>query len=374
MARSIDQEIRRFQRRVGWARFVGGTCEALVVVSIGLATVLLALRLFGVVPEPSAWWALLALPAVGWGVLAARRLGFSRRLGAAHLDQRLGLDGLLLTALERDTRAYDARIRARLAEAQAAQPRLRLQAPLLRVGLAAVVVLVLLVLPDPAPDAAAANPIASETLEAYEEKLAALEKQEGLQEETREELAKRLDELQQDFKKDGQVGWKDLDAFEQAMQHEQSLQGARIEHARQDLAAFARGEDESLAAGARAAAERMAALLAGAQSAGLLDRLPEGMRAQLGTLASENDAAGLAKAFDATALRQLAAALAQCADDKLGELAEAGLAAPSSIPLPSLEELMQGVDMKDVFGKPCSLCKGTGKKGTGKKGASDCPG
>lgn len=372
MAAPIEREIRRFQRRVAWARFVGATCQAIVALTILLAATLLTLRLFGVSARPTAWWFVLVLPALAWGVLASRRLGFSRRLGAVHLDQRLALAGLLVTALERDTGAYDERIRARLAEAAAAQPRLRLRAPLLRLGVAVAIVGVLLFLPDTPTSASASNPLAVEALEVYEEKLAALQKEDGLQERTREDLERRLDELKQDFHKDGQVGWKDLDAFEQSLQHEQALQAARIERARQDFAAFARGDDESLAAGPSAAAERLAALLAGAESAGLLERLPEGMRAELATLAEDASAAGRSEAFDATAMRRLAAALAQTADDKLGDLAAAGLAQAGSAEaagLASLDDLLQGVDMTAVFGEPCEQCKGAGKQGE-----EDCPG
>ncbi len=366
VAAPVEREIRRFLAHVRAARFLGGLCEALLVVILGLATVLWALRLFGVSPEPSPWWALLALPAVAWAALCVRRLGFGRRAGALHLDRRLGLDGLLVTALERDTTAYDGRLRAKLQQAGAAQPHLHARPVLIRLGVAALMLLVVLLLPAPTTHARADNPIVAETLAEYEEKLAALEQNEGVQEEVREELTQRLEDLKDRFQKSGEMTWKDLDALQDTLEHEQALQAARLAKSQQDLAAFARGDDEQSAAGASAAAKRMADLLKDAQAAGLLDKLPEELRKQLG---QGMDGAGLEGALDANAMKQLAAALAQAAGDKLSALEGTGL--PEGIDPASLGELLAGTDVEALFGKPCKLCAG-GK--LGKQGDKDCPG
>ncbi len=371
VALSIEPEIRRFLRRVRWGRFVGASAQALVVLAVAAAALLITLRLLGHAPTPSPWWALaLVIPPV-FGVLAVRRLGFSHRLGAAHLDRRLGMDGLLVTALERDAAAYAPEIRERLADVRTALPRLRLGRPAARLGLTALVIFVLLLLPPLAPAPAAAPPIVAESLETYEAKLDALEERGALKAERKESFEERIESLKSKVKEGEQVAWKDLDAIQEALAHEEALEGARLEHARQDLAAFARGDDEATARGRSAAAERMAALLADAKAAGLLDKLPPDMAAKLGQMASKNDAAGLAEAYDETALRQLAAALAQTADDKLGGLPQGAL--PQGGALPSLQELMQGTDMKGVFGEPCGLCKGSGKQKNG-KGEEPCPG
>ena len=362
-----EREIRRFLSRVRIARFLGALCEGLVALALGFVAVLLALRLLGVVATPAAWWALLALPAVLWAALAVGRLGFGRGAGAVHLDRRLGLDGLLLTALERDPGAHAPRLREKLDEAHAALPHVRGRPMLARLGLAAVVLGAVVLLPDPPRPARAAQALVTETLAAYAEKLAALKENEGLREETREELQRRLGDLERQLTKSGEVAWKDLDALEQSIEHERALHAARLARARQDLGAFAQGEDPSQAAGAAAAAGLLAGLLEEARSAGLLDALPEALRAKLeaGGAGQGLDGAGLQAQLGAEGMRQLAAALAASAGDKFSELAAAGL--PAGLGELSLEEALVGLDLEGVFGEPCKLC-------AGEEGDEDCPG
>ncbi len=358
----IENEIRRFLRRVRVARFLGALCEGLVFVALALAAVLLVLRTFDVALEPSPWWGLFALPALGWAVFTVRQLPFGRTASAAHLDRRLGLDGLLLTAIERDTAGYNGTLRARLQAARDALPRVRYRVLGARLGLAAAVVLVLLFLPAPEPRGAEANPLVADTLADYQEKLDALEEEEGLREEVHEELTERLDELKKKLDENGNVEWKDLDALEDALEHQQALEASRLARSREDLAAFARGEDESIEGGLEVAASRMAELLRDAEMAGLLDKLPEGLKQKLGAGAS--NAAGLdgLKGLDEQALKQLAAALAQSADDKLAGLSAEGLDALGE--LGTLDELITD-EMLAQLGDPCGLCDG---------GEGDCPG
>ena len=358
----IEREIRRFLGRVRRARFLGGLCEALLVIGLGLAALLVALRLFGVAPQPSWWWCVLLLPAVLWAAWGVRRLRFGRRSGAVHLDRRLGLDGLLVTSLERSTAGYETRLRAKLDAVDAALPRMRVRPALARIGVVAAVLAIVFLLPAPVRDARAANPILAETLDEYEERLAALEETEGVREEMHEELTERLDDLKQRFAKTGDVAWKDLDAFEQAAEHERALHAARLAKSQQDLAAFARGDDEKAAASPSAAAKRMAELLQDAKAAGLTDKLPEALRKKLGA-GEDMSGADLEGAMDAETMKQLAAALAQSAGDKLSGLEGQGL--PEGIDPASLEELLAGEDMDKLFGEPCGLCK---------NGDKDCPG
>ena len=364
MSVPIEREIRRFLGRVRAARFVGGLCEALLVLVLGLAAILLVLRLFGIAVTPSPWWALLGLPAIAWAALGVRRLNFGRRAGAVHLDRRLEMDGLLVTALERNTAAYEGRLQTKLREAREALPKMRARPLFARLGIAALVLVVVLLLPAPVSDARAANPIVAEMLEEYEEKLAALEENEGLREETREELERRLDNLESRFEQTGELAWKDLDALEQATEQEQAMHAARLAKAQQDLAAFARGDDEQSAAGGAAAAQRMAELLQDAKAAGLLDKLPAELRNKLGAGTENMDGAGLEGALDAESMKQLATALSQAAGDKLSGLEGTGL--PEGLSPASLDELLAGTDVEALFGKPCKLCSGKGDK--------DCPG
>jgi hypothetical protein len=366
VAGDFERDIRRFLARVRLARWLGGLCEGLAGTALALAAVLLALRALGVVVAPAAWWALLLVPAVVWACVRVGRLGFDARAGAAHLDRRLGLDGLLLTALERDPGAHADRLREKLREADAALPHVRPRPLLLRLGLAAGVVAALVLWPAPKEVARAQTGLVTETLDTFSAKLDSLRQDGGLRESTRETLEHRLEELRRKAGGSEPLAWKDLDALGARIEQEQSLQTARLARARQDLGAFARGDDESAEAGASAAAQRLGKLLADAQHAGLLDRLPEDLRERLqGALGPDGEAGALQETFDDAGMKQLAAALSEAAADKLQGLSKSGLA--EGLDDLTLSEALQGVDLEKVYGKPCRLCKG-------KEDNQDCPG
>ncbi|MGE3752817.1 MAG: hypothetical protein AB7I45_01530 [Planctomycetota bacterium] len=372
MATPMEREIRRFLGRVRLARFVGGLCEGLLVVVLSLATVLLALRLCGVFVSPSPWWALLALPALVWAGLGVRRLDFGRQAGAAHLDRRLGLEGLLVTSLERDASAYEAPLRRKLQETKEALPRMRIRPLLARLGVALVVLAIVLVLPA-ADEPATSSSVVADVLQDYEEKLRELAETGGVREEVREELAQRLDALKKRNRDEGVVPWKDLDTFAQTADHERSLHAARLAKAQHDLAAMARGDDASLAQGAAATSARMDQLMQDAEAAGLLDQLPQDLKERLDAMAGADGAEGAGAqgeqaGLDAATRKQLAAALAQTAGDKLAALQGKGQAL--DVEALSLGELLEGIDAEALFGKPCSLCQGK----DGKPGDPQCPG
>lgn len=369
MTAPVEREIRRFLARVRGARFVGALCEALLVAVLGLATVLLCLRLCGVSVSAAPWWGLLAVPVLAWAWLGVRRLDFGHKAGAAHLDRRLGLDGLLVTALECDTAAYQGRLQSKLREAKQVLPRLSLRPLFARLGVALLVLAVVLLLPAPTTSART-NSMAADVLHEYEEKLAELAENGGVTEEVREELAQRLNALEKNFEKSGDVSWKDLDAFAQAAEHERALHAARLSKSQQDLAAFARGDDPSTSGGPDAESRRMSQLIEEAQAAGLLDQLPDALKDRLADAqgADGTDGAQSGASLDAETLKQMAAALAQAAGDRLSALQGAGLA-PGTEAL-SLDALLEGTDVEALFGKPCTMCAAT----HGEAGEKDCPG
>jgi hypothetical protein len=371
VANNIDREIRRFGHRVRVGRFVGAFTQALAALTLCTATGLLVLHLLGHPWRPSplwpqvAWLALLLVPALLWGAVAARRIGFGRKQSAVHLDRRLGMDGLLITALEMDTAEYRDRLLTQLETAEAALPRIRARPLVLRLAVASIILTSVLLLPVPRLDATTPNPLGAEALEAFEAKLEALEEEGALDAEVREEIGERFQALKSGFERDGQVEWTDLDALERQMEHERTLEVARLAKAMQDLEAFARGEDAATQAGAAAAAERMSTLLNQASDAGLLDKLPPGLLQRLGAFepsagegkGAEGTGQGIdASGLDADTLKQLAAALAESAGDEL-EALEAG-------------ELLDDLELADLSeflkGEACRLCEG--------KPSDDCPG
>lgn len=370
MSTPMEREIRRFLGRVRGARFLGGFCEALLVLVLGSAALLVSLRLCEVVVTPSPWWALLILPALVWAWLGVRRLDFGRGAGAAHLDRRLGLDGLLVTSLERDASAYQGLLRRKLHEARAVLPRLRTRPLFARLGAALAVLVIVLLLPAPREPLGRSSVVA-DVLEDYREKLAELAEKGGIREEVREELAQRLEAMEQRLQKSGDVAWKDLDTYEQAAEQERALHAARLAKSQQELASFARGEDAFANDGPAAASQRMNQLLQDADAAGLLDQLPPALRERLSSAQvgdGSDGAQGAASTLGAETMKQLAAALAQSAGDKLGTL---GAGSPiDAAEAMSLDELLAGTDVDALFGKPCTLC--TGKDG--KPGDPGCPG
>ena len=364
MARDIEREIRRFARRVRLGRFLGASAQALAALAVAAAAALVVLRLIGGawLPEP-AWFALLLVPAFLWGLRAAMHTGFGRSLSAAHLDRRLGMEGLLISALERDPEGYRGRIFERLGAAHAALPHVRPRPLLTRVLVAAAVVGLLFVLPAPEIERARASPLAAEALEEFE---ARLEEREDLDEEVRQEISKRISEMQDRLGSEGDVSWTDLDKLERKLENERALQVARLAKAMQDLEAFARGEDPEAQGGEAAARERMQQLLEAAGQAGLLDELPASLRERLG-LGEDRQGDGGAgdgtpgSELDEEALKQLAAALADSAGEALEGLDAGELLEDFELGDLELAELAELVE-----GEPCKLCEGEHDE--------DCPG
>ncbi len=162
--------------------------------------------------------------------------------------------------------------------------------------------------------------------------------------------------------------WSDLDQVERAIEIERERRAGDLAKAMSSLTEFAQGgvgegPGEGEGAGAADAPDRMAGLLDAARDAGLLESLPPGLLQKLGASGRDGglDADGLPA--DPEMQRQLAAALAATAAEKLAELGR----------VTSLE----GLDL-DAMNRRLSEAVGEMKKGTLCKlcedGDPSCPG
>ncbi len=113
-----------FVRRTAVGGFVQGASAATFGLAMLAAVAVLAIRLCGGTVVPALWWAVLAVPIVGAGVWRALRVRVSPAVAACHLDRRLQLDGLLVSAwegIELDA-GWQRLLSERLAGARAALP------------------------------------------------------------------------------------------------------------------------------------------------------------------------------------------------------------------------------------------------------------
>ncbi len=370
MSRSLDQEIRAFERRVDAYAFLGGAAEGLLAGAVGVLAVVLVLRLLQLPFAPPLWLlAPVGAAALLGGLGRLRRLRFDAGDSAAHLDRRLGLEGLLLASRETDAGAWQGRLDAGLQEARAAKPHLAPQPLLGRIALAAAALAVVFFLPPATAKARAMDRLAEETLEEFEARLEKLEEERGLDEDAAEELRARYEDLRAEQEDTGTIAWSDFDALEARMEHEEDLKTGRLAKAAAAMSEMAADAN----AGDRAATpEAFDELMALAEAAGLLDQLPQDLKEQLGQGVSapggegggEGAGEGEGLALDAETLAQLAAALAGLAGQELTGLADAGLL--EGLSPEELQKLLEGVLAAATTGQPCKLCDG--------ESDDDCPG
>ncbi|MBL9077737.1 MAG: hypothetical protein JNL08_09545 [Planctomycetes bacterium] len=305
--------IAAFARRAALGAFVAAALRTLLLVAAVAALVLLALRLWGHHARPQPLWALALLPVLGAGLLAARRERPTAATAAAHLDRRLGLDGLLLCAhagLGLDD-AQRARLSAGLAGLPAALPRLRWRALLPWPALAVLVATVVALLPPPpAPSLPRSLAAAQQEVARLDERLRELLARGELPEEAQRELAQKVAELQQRLQQDDVPEWREFDELDRRLDREQLLQAAAAET---PTDAGAANEAEGGAATTPSPTDVAAAADALAQ-AGQLDALPEAVRAQLAAAQrADGSFAADRLPLDPAALQQLAQALAELA-------------------------------------------------------------
>jgi hypothetical protein len=353
-------EIRRFAARVRRGFFVARWAEGALFTAVVFAAVLLVLRLFGQSVEPSPYWLLLLVVPTAWASVHALRVGFGGAASAVHLDRRLGLAGLLLTARERDTGPWEGALREGLQRAGQAMPHLRGKRTLARILPAALLVAAMAFLPPIEEDAAAPSPLVADALEAFAEKLERLREEGAIREEVAEEMSQRIDEARERADR-GEVNWDDVDVVNDRLEHERIQAAGRLAKLRAALGELSQGGEG--AGKSPKDAEAAAALLRQAAASGLLDELPEGLLERLGIDAQspEDSATSLS---DAT-LRQLAAALSEAAGDQLDGLTDAGLLGEQE--LQELRDLMAGDPLAELEGEPCAFCP-EGERD------EDCPG
>ena len=359
MPRTLDQEIRTFERRVDAYAFLGGAAEGALVGAATLLAGVLVVRLLQVPFTPRPWLlGFVATAALLGGLARLRRLGFGARDSAEHLDRRLGLQGLLLTAREADASAWRHRLDAALASAKAARPHLAPRPLLARVALAGAALALVFLLPPVVAPARSLDQLAAETLADFEARLEQLEEEQGLDEEVAEELRDRLEGLQAQQERSGTMAWEDFDALAARLQHEQELEVGRLAKAAATLSALAqdggRGENQD-------PQESLDELRELAAEAGLLDKLPDDLADALGL--GEGAAGSDGMALDAETLAQLAAALAGLAGQELTGLADLGPL--QGLSAEELQQLLEDILAAAKAGNPCSLCEG---------GDKDCPG
>ena len=166
-----EAAIASFRRRLTALGFVMGALRATLVIAVLAAAALVGARLFDGYLPMNWWWAALVVPVVAFGWYRASRERPDLPTAAAHLDRRLELGGLLLSAhqvaggvgagaerAELDP-AWRAHLQHAMAGLPAALPRLRWGRLLPGPVLAAAVFTLTAMLPPPAL-APAATPVA----------------------------------------------------------------------------------------------------------------------------------------------------------------------------------------------------------------------
>ncbi|MBK8096779.1 MAG: hypothetical protein IPK26_06710 [Planctomycetes bacterium] len=349
MTRSATETaVDAFARKTTLCAFAVGLLRGLAVVTAAAAAALLLLRAFGGYLAPSPWWALAALPAIAFAVFHARRQALGPA-AAAHLDRRLGLDGLLLATLESEppVPVWQARVLAALPRARGVAPRVTWRPLLPPAALGGLLLTGAAMLPPPDPLAPTTVPTAVQMqVDRLAEKLRDL--QQALPEDTREDLEQKLQEFARRLDAGDVPEWTELDRVQDRLEREQLLQLAQ-ERAAADAARAMQQSGSSNPA----TAEAVAALAKAMAAAGLLDKLPPSAMQALAQAALESgfDPAQLPQ--DAAALQALADALAAAAGDL-----EAGPAGLDAAQLADLQQLLQqrglGQGQEHVHGPECA--------------------
>jgi hypothetical protein len=305
--------VHRFARRTAVGSFLGGSLRGVAVVAALAAGVLLLVRALGGGLMPSLWWALLPLPALGYGLVQLRAQRLTPAEAAAHLDQRLSLHGLLVAATELGELepSWQGALQRGLADQERMRPRpvwsRLLPWPLASSALFGLVCL----LPPPAAPAARlpSAPAVEQQLQELQRQFAELQ-QAPLPEPVQQELQQKLQELEHKIDAGEVPQWRDLDQLQARLDREKLLQQAQALDAAQ--AAGQLGQAGAAAPSAEGLAQKLDALA----KAGLLDKLPPELLAKLAGMKSPSggfDPAALGQ--DPAGLQALADALAQAAGD-----------------------------------------------------------
>ncbi len=354
----VTQSLRAFRRRLHTGLVLGGLADGVAAAALALAVAVVAARIFGVALTPRPAWAFLALVPAACACLRLRRGGLPRLSQAAHLDVRLGLEGLLVTAAEtRDgsASAWQEQLDTRLRDLRRGLPAIRGRALLLRAGVPAAVLFgVCLLPPPPAPDPVR-NPQVAQALADLAQDLELAAERGVIPEPKLEELSKRAAELRERMESGSEVGWSDVDALRERMAQERGLREDALQKTAHALAALRAAKSASRSdtggIGDPGDAEARAQdLMRAAAAAGLLNKLPEGVDAEAGL-------AGDQAALDALA-------------DALGKLAQEEVQAMQGM---LGEGALEGADL-DLQALLDQLGQGQGQGGDGEPVAGGVPG
>lgn len=320
---TIHPAVSRFLRSASRAAWLVGALRVLAVVATGAAAALLGLRLLGHHVPPTWWWSLGVLPVLigaGWAV---RRARLSPAAAAAHLDQRLGLRGLLVAAQsggELDT-SYQRRLQLGLGELPRVLPhvawRQALPQPLL--AALALTVVVLLPPPEPQPVPLGRSELAIAQVEQVERGLRDLFDRGEVPEDIKDELQRRLGELKDAVAAGRAVDWRDLDDLEQRLEREAQLQ--RLAQVAQRSNPAGR---QVASKGARPSpdSQQLAAAAKALLDAGLLDAMSSQLQAALRNARLPDGSFDPSKLdLDPAALAELLQQMGGLAD-RLGQLAQ----------------------------------------------------
>ena len=281
------KEIRRFSRRVATGLFLAGFVQACAALAVALALTVLVLRMFDAVVPPHWSLTLLFVPALLWGLIHARRLMFSSADSAQHLDQRLGMRGLLMAGLEVSSDAWRDVVARRLRDAAQRQPVPRAGRLFTRAVVAAGMVVGVMLLPEAPGGQVHGNAMVTTELLRYEEELKLLLEAGAVREEEVAELRERLDQLKQKHKRPhGQGTWTEMDAFGEKLKWQRSR--------RQDVLSRVRKNLRELTGGAPGKVGSQGSLraLAEARDLGLLTKLPKDLGAKLENVLAAPGTAG----------------------------------------------------------------------------------
>lgn len=308
-----------FRRRLHLGLALGGLADGLAATALTFACTIVVARIFGLVLIPRPEWAVALVVPLVWAGVRVRRGGLPPLSQAAHLDVRLGLEGLLLTAVETRAPTWQEHLRAKLKGLRRGLPRIQGRALLVRAGVPAVFLLGVCLLPPPAPPDPTRNPQVAQALADVEHLLELAAARGVIPEPKLEELSNRVTELRERMASGENVGWSDVDALRERMAQERGMREDALQKTAHALAALRAGasqsqSDSSSIGDPSDADARAQDLMRAAAAAGLLSKLPAGIDAQAGL-------AGDPAALDALAdaLAKLAREDVQAMQGMLGE-------------------------------------------------------
>ncbi len=345
-----------FARRIKSGAFVAGAGEGALAAAVVAAGGLLAARLFGIYLPPRPEWAVLLAAPLLVGVMRMRRERVPAALVAQHLDRRLGLHGLFVSAHDgvQLEPAWQQQLARRLTELPQVLPMVQWRRLLLRPCLALLLAAAVAAWPPAAALGGGVSTTAGQAAVArLSEALQRLQESGQLPPEVQQELEQQLQRLQHDLAAGDPDAWRAADELAQRLEREQQL-------------AAASGANET--GGAKAGLDTGALLQAAKllQAMGGLDAIPAELRDKLqqamAGMQNGGDFDPAAFGLDAAQLQQLAKSLAGAAEQFLQR------GGASKQQLADLQQMLQRMQGADGDGKHVVLRDGQGQGKPGGQG------